>query len=186
MIWPPIMTRPLNNRRIADRRGARGLQAGREDPGQESLWLYLLSHGRSRRVCPSAALSWTSTLSLPAGSRSSIGGRPVTAEMILDSDGDSHWNSLSENSRPRVLTCTEKEAFPARSTGLDTKKGINAEWGDYEDCGFPDILVTDSADVNMREGNFLRHNNGSLTLTYFSGETGGRDMRYGGSRFLRI
>ena len=63
--------------------------------------------------------------------------------------------------------------------GIDTKKGMNAEWGDYDNDGLLDVYVTNITDDYMREGNFLWHNNGDLTLTDVSRETGTFDTGWG-------
>jgi hypothetical protein len=63
--------------------------------------------------------------------------------------------------------------------GFDTKKGMNADWGDFDNDGFLDIYVTNITDDYMREGNFLWHNNGNLTFTDVSRETGTYDTGWG-------
>jgi hypothetical protein len=65
------------------------------------------------------------------------------------------------------------------ATGFDTKKGMNADWGDFDNDGFLDIYVTNITDDYMREGNFLWHNNGNLTFTDLSRETGTYDTGWG-------
>jgi hypothetical protein len=73
-------------------------------------------------------------------------------------------------------TFTDKTAT---ATGFDTKKGMNAEWGDYDNDGWLDIFVTNIYDDYMREGNFLWHNNGNLTFTDVARETGTYDTGWG-------
>jgi hypothetical protein len=69
--------------------------------------------------------------------------------------------------------------------GFDTKKGMNADWGDYDNDGFLDIYVTNITDDYMREGNFLWHNNGNLTFTDVARENGVHDTGWGwGAKFL--
>jgi hypothetical protein len=69
--------------------------------------------------------------------------------------------------------------------GFDTKKGMNSDWGDYDNDGFLDIFVTNITDDYMREGNFLWHNNGNLTFTDVSRETGTYDTGWGwGGKFF--
>ncbi len=69
--------------------------------------------------------------------------------------------------------------------GIDTKKGMNAEWGDYDNDGLLDIFVTNITDEYMREGNFLWHNNGDLTFTDVARETGAYDTGWGwGAKFF--
>jgi hypothetical protein len=69
--------------------------------------------------------------------------------------------------------------------GFDTKKGMNAEWGDFDNDGLLDIYVTNITDDYMREGNFLWHNNGNLTFTDVSHETGTYNTGWGwGAKFF--
>ena len=63
--------------------------------------------------------------------------------------------------------------------GIDTKKGMNVDWGDYDNDGNLDIYVTNITDDYMREGNFLWHNNGDLTFTDVSRETGTYNTGWG-------
>ncbi len=69
--------------------------------------------------------------------------------------------------------------------GFDTKKGMNADWGDFDNDGLLDIFVTNVTDDYMREGNFLWHNNGNLTFTDVARETGTYDAGWGwGAKFF--
>jgi hypothetical protein len=69
--------------------------------------------------------------------------------------------------------------------GIDTKKGMNADWGDFDNDGLLDIYVTNITDDYMREGNFLWHNNGNLTFSDVSRETGTYDSGWGwGAKFF--
>src|SRR5260221_406344 len=63
--------------------------------------------------------------------------------------------------------------------GFDSKKGMNVDWGDYDNDGFLDVYVTNITDDYMREGNFLWHNNGNLTFTDVARETGTHDTGWG-------
>ncbi|HXO22406.1 MAG TPA: VCBS repeat-containing protein, partial [Thermoanaerobaculia bacterium] len=78
----------------------------------------------------------------------------------------------------------------ATAIGFDTKKGMNAEWGDFDNDGRLDIYVTNITDDYMREGNFLWHNNGKnaqgeLTFTDVARETGTYDTGWGwGAKFI--
>ncbi len=56
--------------------------------------------------------------------------------------------------------------------GFDTKKGMNAEVGDYDNDGWLDIYVTNITDEYMKECNMLWHNNHDGTFTDVSKETG--------------
>ncbi len=74
--------------------------------------------------------------------------------------------------------------------GIDTKKGMNAEWGDYDNDGWLDVFVTNITDEYMREGNFLWRNNGpgpdgKVTFSDVSRETGTHDTGWGwGGKFF--
>jgi len=63
--------------------------------------------------------------------------------------------------------------------GIDTKKGMNVDWGDYDNNGFLDVYVTNITDDYMREGNFLWRNNGDSTFTDVSRETGTYETGWG-------
>ena len=74
--------------------------------------------------------------------------------------------------------------------GIDTKKGMNAEWGDYDGDGRLDVFVTNITDDYMREGNFLWHNDGPdaagvVHFTDVARETGSADSGWGwGGKFF--
>ncbi len=69
--------------------------------------------------------------------------------------------------------------------GIDTKKGMNVDWGDFDNDGLLDIYVTNITDDYMREGNFLWRNNGDLTFTDVARETGVYDSGWGwGAKFF--
>ena len=72
-----------------------------------------------------------------------------------------------------------------KAIGFDTKKGMNVDWGDFDNDGLLDIYVTNITDDYMREGNFLWHNNGNLTFTDVSRETGTAETGWGwGAKFF--
>ena len=84
------------------------------------------------------------------------------------------------NNRNGTFTDITKTAI-----GFDTKKGMNADWGDYDNDGLLDVFVTNITDDYMKEGNFLWHNNGNLTFTDVSQETGTSDTGWGwGGKFF--
>jgi hypothetical protein len=69
--------------------------------------------------------------------------------------------------------------------GIDTKKGMNVDWGDYDNDGWLDIYVSNITDDYMREGNFLWKNNGNLTFSDVARETGTHDTGWGwGAKFF--
>ena len=72
-----------------------------------------------------------------------------------------------------------------KAIGFDSKKGMNVDWGDYDNDGLLDIYVTNITDDYMREGNFLWHNNGDLTFSDVSRETGTAETGWGwGAKFF--
>ena len=72
-----------------------------------------------------------------------------------------------------------------KAIGIDSKKGMNVDWGDFDNDGLLDIYVTNITDDYMREGNFLWHNNGNLTFTDVSRETGTAETGWGwGAKFF--
>ena len=56
--------------------------------------------------------------------------------------------------------------------GIDTKKGMNVDWGDFDRDGRYDVYVTNITDEYMREGNFLWQNLGGLEFADVARETG--------------
>src|SRR5205823_2107791 len=62
---------------------------------------------------------------------------------------------------------------------------MNADWGDFDNDGLLDVYVTNITDDYMREGNFLWHNNGNLTFSDVSRETGTAETGWGwGAKFF--
>jgi enediyne biosynthesis protein E4 len=66
-----------------------------------------------------------------------------------------------------------------KAIGIDTKKGMNADWGDFNNDGLFDVYVTNITDEYMREGNFLWKNNGDGTFADVARETGTYDTGWG-------
>lgn len=71
------------------------------------------------------------------------------------------------------------EDVTEEATGLDTKKGMNVDMGDYNRDGWLDVYVTNITDEYMRECNMLWHNNGDGTFIDLSKETGTCDTDWG-------
>jgi len=67
----------------------------------------------------------------------------------------------------------------AEAIGIDTKKGMNADWGDFDNDGLFDVFVTNITDEYMREGNFLWKNNGDGSFSDVARETGTWDTGWG-------
>jgi len=59
-----------------------------------------------------------------------------------------------------------------KAIGVDTRKGMNVDVGDYDNDGWLDIYVTNITDEYMKECNMLWHNNADGTFTDLSRETG--------------
>ncbi|MBZ5507107.1 MAG: CRTAC1 family protein [Acidobacteriia bacterium] len=58
-----------------------------------------------------------------------------------------------------------------KSTGWDTKKGMNVDVADYDNDGWLDIYITNITDEYMKECNMLWHNSGDGTFTDVAKET---------------
>jgi len=99
----------------------------------------------------------------------------------LDNDGwqdlyfadDYGTDRLFWNHRDGTFTDGTEKALG----GLDTKKGMNVDFADYDRDGWLDIYVTNITDEYMKECNMLWHNNGpdaagQVTFTDLSRETG--------------
>jgi len=66
------------------------------------------------------------------------------------------------------------------SIGVDTKKGMNAEFGDYDNDGYLDIYVTNiMTQEYLMEGNIFYRNNGDGTFVDISRETQTLDGGWG-------
>jgi hypothetical protein len=74
-----------------------------------------------------------------------------------------------------------------RSIGTDTKKGMNAEFGDYNNDGLLDIYVTNMTEPYLHECNMLWENFGDFNFTDVSKETNSCDTGWGwGAKFLDV
>jgi hypothetical protein len=95
------------------------------------------------------------------------------ADADLDGDedlfvaADFGTDSFYRNNGDGTFTDISKEAI-----GVDTKKGMNADWGDFDNDGLFDVYVTNITDEYMKEGNFLWKNLGGLRFTDVARETG--------------
>jgi hypothetical protein len=116
-----------------------------------------------------------------------------------DRDGDEDLYVACDFGSDRFLVNDGGGVFrdaTAEAIGVDTKKGMNAEWGDYDGDGWLDVFVTNITDDYMREGNFLWRNGGRLPaaaggagggvrFTDVARETGVHDSGWGwGGKFL--
>ena len=66
-----------------------------------------------------------------------------------------------------------------KAFGIDTKKGMNAELGDYDNDGWLDIYVTNITEPFLNECNMLWRNNGDFTFTDVSMATQTCDTDWG-------
>jgi hypothetical protein len=99
-----------------------------------------------------------------------------------DLDGDDDLYVAADFGTDRFLVNDGDGTFTDRTEaaiGIDTKKGMNAEWGDYDNDGLFDVFVTNITDEYMREGNFLWRNNGDLTFLDVARETGTHNSGWG-------
>ncbi len=102
-----------------------------------------------------------------------------------DNDGDDDLYIACDFGTDRFFVNNGNGTFTDRTKeaiGIDTKKGMNAEWGDYDNDGWLDVFVTNITDDYMREGNFLWRNNGNvgnLTFSDVAAEAGVRDTGWG-------
>ncbi|MDD5033738.1 MAG: FG-GAP-like repeat-containing protein [Methylococcaceae bacterium] len=69
--------------------------------------------------------------------------------------------------------------------GVDTKKGMNAELGDFDNDGFLDVYVTNITEPYLHECNMLWRNNGDGSFSDLSTALGTCDTRWGwGAKFI--
>jgi hypothetical protein len=105
-----------------------------------------------------------------------------------DGDGDDDLYVACDFGTDRLLANDGDGTFTdvtREALGIDTKKGMNADWGDYDGDGLLDVYVTNITDDYMREGNFLWRNDGDGTFTDVARETGTHDTGWGwGGRFF--
>jgi hypothetical protein len=100
----------------------------------------------------------------------------------FDLDGDEDLYVACDFGTDRLLVNDGDGTFSDRTReaiGIDTKKGMNVEWGDYDGDGLLDVYVTNITDDYMREGNFLWRNHGDGTFTDVARETGTHDTGWG-------
>ncbi len=99
-----------------------------------------------------------------------------------DNDGDDDLYVAADFGTDRFFVNNGDGTFSDRTEkaiGIDTKKGMNVDWGDYDNDGHLDIYVTNITDDYMREGNFLWRNNGDLTFSDVGRETESYDTGWG-------
>jgi hypothetical protein len=100
----------------------------------------------------------------------------------VDHDGDDDLFVAADFGTDRMFVNNGDGTFTditEQAMGIDTKKGMNADWGDMNNDGLFDLFVTNITDEYMREGNFLWQNNGDLTFADIARETGTYDTGWG-------
>lgn len=100
----------------------------------------------------------------------------------VDHDGDDDLYVAADFGTDRFFVNNGDGTFidvTEQAIGIDTKKGMNADWGDFNNDGLFDVYVTNITDEYMREGNFLWKNNGDLTFADVARETGTYDTGWG-------
>lgn len=75
--------------------------------------------------------------------------------------------------------------YTDRAIGVDTKKSMNTEFGDYDNDGWMDVYVTNITEPFLHECNMLWRNNGDFSFTDVSEPTGTCDTDWGwGAKFI--
>ena len=100
----------------------------------------------------------------------------------LDWDGDEDLYVAADFGTDRLFVNAGDGTFTDATEdalGIDTKKGMNADWGDFDNDGLFDVFVTNITGEYMREGNFLWQNQGDGTFTDVARETGTWDTGWG-------
>jgi hypothetical protein len=100
----------------------------------------------------------------------------------LDHDGDDDLYVAVDFGTDRLFLNNGDGTFAdvtEKAIGIDTKKGMNADWGDFDGDGRFDVYVTNITDDYMREGNFLWRNDGDGGFTDLARETGTWDTGWG-------
>lgn len=107
-----------------------------------------------------------------------------------DNDGDEDLYAAADFGTDRMYRNNNDGTFTditETAIGIDTKKGMNVDWADFDNDGLLDIYVTNITDDYMREGNFLWRNTGNLTFSDVSRETGTYDTGWGwGAKFFDL
>ena len=79
------------------------------------------------------------------------------------------------------------ENISEKSIGIDTKKGMNTEFGDFNNDGLMDIYITNMTEPYLHECNMLWKNNGDETFTDVSQESNACDTDWGwGAKFVDV
>jgi hypothetical protein len=94
----------------------------------------------------------------------------------IDKNGTMEIFSANDFGRDRLYTYKGDEGFvdiSVEAIGIDTRKGMNAEFGDYNNDGYLDIIVANiTTDEYLKEGNVLHENIGDGTFVDVAVEMG--------------
>ena len=99
-----------------------------------------------------------------------------------DNDGDQDLYVAADYGTDRLYRNEGKGKFvdvTESAIGIDTKKGMNIDWADYDNDGWLDAYITNITDEYMREGNFLWRNSGDGTFLDVSKETSTHETGWG-------
>ncbi len=101
----------------------------------------------------------------------------------IDNDGDLDLLSANDFGPDKLFLNRGAVGFTDvsdRAIGVDTRKGMNAEFGDYNNDGYIDIYVTNiMTEEYLKEGNCLHENLGDGTFVDVAVETGCADGGWG-------
>ena len=108
----------------------------------------------------------------------------------LDNDGDQDVYVAGDYGTDRLFVNRGDGTFDdvtEDALGIDTRKGMNVDMGDYDRNGWLDVFVTNITDEYMRECNMLWHNGGDGVFIDVSRETGTCDSDWGwGGKFADL
>ncbi|HEY3175985.1 MAG TPA: CRTAC1 family protein [Candidatus Polarisedimenticolia bacterium] len=106
-----------------------------------------------------------------------------------DNDGDMDLHVANDFGPDKLYRNEGKGRFTdvsAANLGVDTRKGMNSEFGDFNNDGFLDLYVTNIMTKDyLKEGNMLLRNNGDGSFSDIAPEAGVADGGWGwGAKFL--
>jgi len=152
-----------------------------DNGGGLSLWRNVAAEGGGRRfveVTEKAGLAEHTGWSLDLGHGD------------LDNDGDQDVYVAGDYGTDRLFINQGDGTFTdvtEDALGIDTRKGMNVDMGDYDRNGWLDVFVTNITDEYMRECNMLWHNAGDGIYIDVSRETGTCDSDWGwGGKFADL
>lgn len=117
-----------------------------------------------------------------AAGMSDTGWSMALAHGDLDNDGWQDVYVANDFGPDKVFRNTGRGRFEdvsQKAIGVDTKKGMNAEFGDFDNDGDLDIYVTNVTEEFLHECNMLWQNNGKAAFTDVSQELNVCDTGWG-------